>query len=105
MGGCRTGARPGPGHRPRPRRRTPAARGRPVPAPEPGARRADRCRHGSDQGLSRMAGEKLAVLLLDLQNITDSAARLRAEVTADEVDWDEELFAKVRDLRQEIINQ
>ena len=50
-----------------------------------------------------MAGEKLAVMLLDLQNITDSAARLRAEVTGEGFEWDDELFAKVRDLRQEII--
>lgn len=47
--------------------------------------------------------DKKAVLLLDLGNIEQSVRRLREEVTSDSFTWDEELYSKVRDLREEII--
>lgn len=51
-----------------------------------------------------MAGNKQEVFLLDLQNIIDSAQRLREQVLAAPDHLDDELFSKVRDLREEIIH-
>lgn len=51
-----------------------------------------------------MAGNKQEVFLLDLQNIIDSAQRLREQVLAAPDHLDGELFSKVRDLREEIIH-
>lgn len=51
-----------------------------------------------------MASEKQAVFLLDLQNVIDSAQRLREQVLTAPDYLDDELFSKVRDLREEIIH-
>lgn len=51
-----------------------------------------------------MAATKRDVILLDLANIEESAKRLREEVLTSASAPDEELFAKVRDLREEIVH-
>lgn len=47
----------------------------------------------------KLSAEKAAVLRLDLQNIASVAASIQCQ----EDTWDEELFEKIRNVREDII--